>query len=630
MVAPPCPFLPLLAMLDARPRLKLLGPAPASLAALASADETQDEGPLGPELPPLDLLWVNVPEALLGLELCQTGPRWIAWPQAETVTPHLAEQLARAGYVLAPLGTALLARRVMPAGITAADAAALQEHAARLPSAEAQALLRLLAPHHPPARTTLIDRLVQAEEWAEALGLANGDSVGQRAAAGALDDFNRAVAAGNLSRAERLASALAAYQPENCAVLEAALACNRNLGRVDRARRFAGALLAVDPNHPGANLVRLEQAEATGDRTMERAARGALALAQPDALHPLRRLHEAHRAISLHMLQALDKPGRAKVQTLVAAARTVEPMALPEGEARNWARHYRHLAEAADAALLGRDASPLPVTELHRAQGRPLGWPALRRQAREAKLAFVVAADPAYLRLYGRAYLASLLRHADLPMVILVHVIGGATKLRDLIRLTDMPDPRIFYSADGFDSASVTTQCHDSDGPRALPVAHFQCTRFAMARRVLAELRLPVLVSDIDTVLQRGVAELLGRFQDCDVVLNRNEASEAFGSHITANLLLAKPTAPGLTFLSDLQGYLEAALAAPHVTRWIDQCGLQACWSASPARFGWFDTTADINNVMYPRWMPNPFLFLSLFHGFDMASLPQAAGSGAS
>jgi hypothetical protein len=189
----------------------------------------------------------------------------------------------------------------------------------------------------------------------------------------------------------------------------------------------------------------------------------------------------------------------------------------------------------------------------------------------------------------------------------------------------DLPDPRILYSADDFAPGAVTNQCHDSDGPRALPVAHFQCTRFAVARRVMMELRLPVLVSDIDAVLQRGVAELLARFEGCDVVLNRNEASEAFGSHITANLLFAYPTGQGLDYLAELQGYLETALAAPHVTRWIDQCGLQACWNASEARFGWFDTAADINNVMYPRWMPNPFLFLSLFHGFDMASLPQAA-----
>lgn len=491
-----------------------------------------------------------------------------------------------------------------------------------LPPLASLAVLRLLAPWDGAAREALVKALTQASAWEEALHLAAGFCAAEAAALGALAAFNEAIAVGDLAGAERLASALAAFSPGNPAVLEAALACNRNLGDAARAGHFARALLALDPHHVGAHLVQLEAALGIGDRAAELASRSALALAAEGALHPLRRLHEAHRAISLHLL---DAPRHRAVQALVAAARGVDPEALPEGEARHWARHYRHLAEAADDTLLGRRAEPIAIASLHRADGRKLTWPGLRRQARGAKLVFTVAADAAYLRLYGRPYLGSILRHADLPVVILVHVIGGVRHLAELIRLMDMPDPRILYSADDFAPGAVTTQCHDSDGPRALPVGHFQCTRFAVARRLLAELRLPVLVSDIDSVLQRGIAELLARFADCDIVLNRNAASEAFGSHITANLLLAYPTGPGLEYLAELQGYLEAALAQPHVTRWIDQCGLQACWNVSGARFGWFDTSADINNVMYPRWMPNPFLFLSLFHGFDMASLPATA-----
>ncbi|MBS7788464.1 hypothetical protein KTR66_00580 [Roseococcus sp. SDR] len=598
----PCPFAPLLARLGHAPRVTRRGPAPPGLDGLPTGD-------------PADLVWLSEPAALQEADL---QARWIAWPRAAALPIEVAQHLA--GHVLAPLGVFVLARRLAPAALPSAEAAALQARAATLPPEEALALLRLLAPRHPPARTALTERLIAAEAWAEALALG-----GTEAAPGALLAFNQAIAAGEIAAAERIASALADLQPDNAAVLEAAVACNRQLGRAARAMAFARALLACDPGHVAANLLRLEQAEAEGDAAAELAARAALALAPPGAIHPLRRLHEAHRAISLHMLHPLDAAGRDAVQGLIAAARGVEPMLLPEGEARHWARHYRHLAEAADPALLGRPAPPLPVTKLHRAEGPPLTWAGLRREARGARLAFVVAADPAYLRLYGRAYLASLLRHAGLPCVILVHVIGGAGKLAELIALMDMPDPRIFYSTDAFAPGAVTTQCHDSDGPRALPVAHFQCTRFAMARRVLEELRLPLLVSDIDSVLQRGVGELLARFGDCDIVLNRNEASSAFGSHITANLLMAFPTEGGRAYLTALQAYLETALAAPHVTRWIDQCGLQACWNASDARFGWFDTTADINNVMYPRWQPNPFLFLSLFHGFDMASLPAAA-----
>jgi hypothetical protein len=210
--------------------------------------------------------------------------------------------------------------------------------------------------------------------------------------------------------------------------------------------------------------------------------------------------------------------------------------------------------------------------------------------------------------------------------LVVVHVIGGRERLGALALEVGVSDPRIVYTGCDFDSASVTTRCHDSDGPRALPVAHFQSLRFVMAERVLAETGRPVIVSDIDVVLQRGVADLLARHGVDDVVLNRNAQSESFGSHITANLLMLRPSPAGLQFAADMRRYLQAALAAPDVTRWIDQCGLQMVWNQhaglGTTRFSWFDTETDINNVIYPSWMPNPFRFLSLFHGFDMASLP--------
>jgi len=39
------------------------------------------------------------------------------------------------------------------------------------------------------------------------------------------------------------------------------------------------------------------------------------------------------------------------------------------------------------------------------------------------------------------------------------------------------------------------------------------------------------------------------------------------------------------------------------------------------AQIGYFDTSSDINNVMYPSYQEHPFRFLSLYHGFDTSSL---------
>jgi len=411
------------------------------------------------DLARLDLLWLETPEALLDWDLAAHEVTRIAWDRWHPIPAGLPAHLQAAGYLLAEAG---LAQRAAPRPAPG-DVPALRALAETRPPEAALPLLRLVAPWDSAARRALVARLTAQGAWAEALHQAARFCAADEAAAGALEGFNRAIAAGELVEAERMAAALAAYSPGNPAVLEAALACNRSLGHAARARRFARALLALDPHHAGAHLVLLEQAVAEGDRAEELTHRSGLALSPPEALHPLRRLHEAHRAISLHLLHPLEAPGRAAVQALVGAARGVDPMALPEGEARHWARHYRHLAEAADAALLGRSAVPMAVDSLHRAEAQPLSWAGLRRQARGAKLAFVVAADAAYLRLYGRAYLTSILRHADLSAVILVHVIGGARQLPDLIQLMDLADPRILYTADDF----APERADDRGGERA-------------------------------------------------------------------------------------------------------------------------------------------------------------------
>jgi hypothetical protein len=72
-------------------------------------------------------------------------------------------------------------------------------------------------------------------------------------------------------------------------------------------------------------------------------------------------------------------------------------------------------------------------------------------------------------------------------------------------------------------------------------------------------------------------------------------------------------------------------LSRSEVTRWIDQFGLLMArhylqQDGRNPNIQYFDTSLDINNVMYRTYEPNPFRFLSLYHGFDMSSLapPQA------
>jgi hypothetical protein len=220
------------------------------------------------------------------------------------------------------------------------------------------------------------------------------------------------------------------------------------------------------------------------------------------------------------------------------------------------------------------------------------------------------------------------LKYCDAPCLVVVHVIGGAANLAAIAKRVGVRDERLIFAGDAFDAKAVATACHDAPpkGRIERPVAHFQCVRFQRLGDLLRQLERPVFVSDIDLILQRGLADLLERSAGDDLMLNENEASFATGSRLTANLLLANPTPNALIFVDWLQAYLDRSLAGAAVTRWIDQLALLLARQhlirhAGNASIGLFDTASDINNIMYRTYQDHPFRFLSLYHGFDTASL---------
>ncbi|PZW48132.1 hypothetical protein C8P66_106136 [Humitalea rosea] len=616
---------------------RLCGEGPDVLSGLIEAVAVP-AGPMEPllyrqDLARIDLLRLRGAPALEALD--RLNPEIIVLEAMEPEAMALAAPLLiRAGYRLDTVAHGAIGHRQGPQRPGAAELRPLAEMAERMLrgacAEDGLLLLRHLValdPSDDTCRRRLVEAATQAGHLLEALShVPRGEALPRPLLDAVVASFNAARVAGRLDEAERYAAALAAARPGNAAVLDLALSCNLALGQRGRALRFARELVTVAPDHLPAQAALLEQHVARGDRAGELASRLRLALTATGALHPLRRLHEIHKSLSLILQTPMTPADRRSLGTLVDAARATDTEALP-AELRHWARHYRLLSLAAEPALLAQD-SPPPLSRpgFCDAKGKRVALAHIRRRpaVRTAEIVFLVAADAAYVRLYGRAYVASVLRHCDVPCVVVLHVIGGGAGMPEL----GLDDPRILFSADGFEAGKVACIGHDSDGPRAIPVAHLQSIRFTLGAEILAALGRPVIISDIDLLLQSGLRDMLEQHAGADVVLNRNAGSDSFGSHLTANLAMIAPTPAGAAFLGDLRRYLERALAGPHVTRWIDQCGLQMCWQAHLAsattRFGWFDTASDINNVMYRSYAPNPFRFLSLYHGFDMASLPEA------
>lgn len=449
----------------------------------------------------------------------------------------------------------------------------------------------------------------------------------------AIQAFNDRLAAADFEAAEKYAAALAALLPGSIQLLDWALVCNMALGRKSEAARYAAALLARDPSHAGAQAVLADSTAARPDADAETDRRFVESLSNARDLHPLLRLRDIHDLISDLLCRELTDRSIAMIDTLLRLSRGIDAD-LPEGsEWAGWAKHYRLALDAID---LDAALAPTPVQsgeqtmEFVSSNGQPMTWPEVQSAAGSlgARTVFFAAADASYVDLYARWYIASILKHCDVSSLVIVHVIGGAGRLREVAQSIGIASDRVIFAGDAFEAQNVTTKCYDTP-PKGLiprPVAHFQSVRFLALGTLLRKLRLPVFVSDIDLLLQRGVADLIERCAQADLMLNENAHSTSAGSRYTANLLLVNPTANADTFLRFLRWYLEQALARTEVSRWIDQFALMMArhhlWQRGTApRIDYFDTNVDINNVMYRSYQNHPFRFLSLYHGFDMSSL---------
>ena len=446
----------------------------------------------------------------------------------------------------------------------------------------------------------------------------------------AIQRFNQCLAAEDIKQAATYADALAALLPGNVAALNAALSCNIALGRKSPAAQIAALLVPIDPSNATA---RNALAAAKAD---EEAISSSM---QQFATHPLIQLRDLYDHASLILCDTLSEEKMDKVGQLLTAARHLEVVVPENTEWAGWEKHYRLALQAIDMSAIPEPA-PEPSDEeevsFTTASGKKLDWRGVQAvsQSLSAKAVYYAAADRTYVDLYGHAYINSILEQSDISSLIILHVIGGAKGLQQLAKSMGITSNRLIFAGDSLDINSIKTRCFDAPpkGHSALPIAHLQSVRFLRVGSLLQKLKLPVFISDIDLILQRGVSDLLQKFDDYDLVLNRNTESTNAGSRFTANLLLLNPTRNTMIFLRFLRGYLEKALRGEEVSRWIDQFGIMQAWhhlarDEPNARIGYFDATADINNLMYPSFQDNPFWFLSLYHGFDMSTLPASPKS---
>ena len=444
--------------------------------------------------------------------------------------------------------------------------------------------------------------------------------------------FKELAEGGRLEEAESFITLLAKLMPDSPVVIPAAMQFHHQTEQHNKSVPYARTVLRMEPNHSEALLVLIDEARRKGDA----AAETALRIAKMDHNTDSSAVHQAHNIYELVNVMMCQTLSEADLDTIDRAQEILRAIPRPDPEQSKgdaWTRFYQAMVGAIRMAPLREPPAPksYPLPPLFAADGSPILFPELRERAlrHQAEAVFLVAGDEGYVKRYARLYVRSVLRNADVSALVIVHVIGGQKRIKKIAQEIDVADDRFVLSCDDFDASAVASRVYDapSQPQTDKPIGHYQCARFRVASLLLYGLQLPLFVTDIDLMLERGVADLLVTHGDKDMVLNENWAVVQFASRLTANLLLLFPTDRSRRYIQFLANYLDVSLEPMELPKFVDQIAMLVARHHvqrlyPDVRIAYFDVDADINNCVFPYYMEHPFRFLSLYQKFDLTTLP--------
>ncbi|MBS4048709.1 MAG: FkbM family methyltransferase [Alphaproteobacteria bacterium] len=419
--------------------------------------------------------------------------------------------------------------------------------------------------------------------------------------------FNDRLAAKDLAAAEPIIEGLALLRPEE--FQKTALILARYRGNTQRMQHHAARMLEQNRDPWSAHAALSDVAIARGDVAgrlehnakvvllRERTADGDEWIFSGEAFHVASDIL-VHPEVP-HLLPLVDE---------LRAAVAAQPQTFSKEEDRASDRFLRLCLDSAATSILTETPPEraLPALAFTDSAGSKLTFDKVRQkiQAGGAKLTFLAAADEVYLRRYGRNYLEAVLQRCDVDCAVILCMIGDPKKLKGVIAEIGIRDPRLFYMVDSFDPVHAVSYYTPEECIPNCARAYYQSVRFLVLDGLLRDLAMPLIVTDIDILLQGSVARLLERHAGSDVVLNRNEAVVSFGSHFTANLVLVKPGPTGQQFAAMTRHFLEARLKRDHIEQFVDQIALvfahYHCRLKGLDGFGFFQDM-EINNLMFNK-----------------------------
>ncbi len=247
--------------------------------------------------------------------------------------------------------------------------------------------------------------------------------------------------------------------------------------------------------------------------------------------------------------------------------------------------------------------APWPEVELSDSQGQILSPEvfASRGKLLQAEQVLFVAGDPKYVRAYAPTFIRSVQKHAEIECLIVIMVADGRGQLSQLAQEVGIQDDRLLFMATDVvcnTKRRYTLKARHDNGL----VGYYQCARFIWAGYLMSMFHLPLVVADIDVVLQRPLRNLEDKYRDYDVVLNENGMNVKLASIFTANLSIINATEAGERFCRFLRSYMEMMLHYEDLDGFMDQSTIALARAHilfhCQAKVGYLERY-DINNTMF-------------------------------
>lgn len=456
----------------------------------------------------------------------------------------------------------------------------------------------------------------------------------------AIGEHGRHIGAGRFQEALLLTEDMIRIAPQTKQFIESALSLCRALGNREKEADYRLQLHKLNKaEHEQLQELATKSHEA-GRYEEELASRLAMFEHPYDLeIHSAWRLQNIHHALGCLFIEPLDAERQQLAKRLIAAVPSPDDLPDPEkGDMLGrFDKFYRLSIRAIDIdAIYGPpvQSAETPRMRFADSAGHSLTIDDLRQKVVEqnVQVGFFAAGTRPYFERCAKYYIESILKHCDASCLVFVCATCGWDTAENVARSLGIDDQRLIVCTDAFDYQAddylvyTTNDIKPDDDCPHRGTHYYACVGLLHLAMFIEDIGIPVFLSGMDTVLQRGVGDLLERFRNADIVVNRSPLGKHMSSTLVNSLQLIYPTANAMIFASFLKDRLGNAVKQVHQHFAMDQLFLFMAMhhllaNGSNPQVAFFDEF-DINNCMFNtdnvelyRTHLEKFRFVNIFHG---------------